>query len=605
MGEYLKKLTVATAISLLSLGTVEANKAHGAALFLGKYSSLLNSIGFIDSFQKPVFPTSTGASRSSALDNITSAQSSAPKNNIDSTLDNSSTSAQSSAPKNNIDSALDNSSTSAQSSALKNNIDSATINKLLNKQLEQKLDSLPEAEKLTQQIQDYYQVFLDDPNALQQDSQQVKSNLVNELNNFKNPEAINQDIRDRYQGVVEPETEQLSLLAARKLLISTDNELSAEFNSGAVDMAQMQETMALLQSQGWIEAIPTQQKETIRFPLPLTVGIFLLIAWRAYYIVVPFLKALGYSIDKGIGEELREKYGSPKVPDNAISLHDRTFKQLRSLAYKAEKIASEKFGSEEFMLYVRLKQQVEQGIAEYKTIGESIKLLEVAIAAQSSFLKIESTELRFRSRKQQEFYRFVADNLEDNIDKDEFRNKIKRKLAEIIPLLNSEEGRAALQSYLKEVNQISQHTLGLKLLALFKKYQLADFTILRTISDIVKQLEARDLLSHNGLIVLILEHLEVFEKLAPIIGISEQENSPETYAKMMQYMGLVHRHETAYHDFTRLIKILKKWQKPYKSLLAIRNEYTADKYRLPPEFTKDIPGLAVFKKYEKYLESVK
>ncbi|MDJ0575108.1 MAG: hypothetical protein QNJ65_08075 [Xenococcaceae cyanobacterium MO_234.B1] len=584
MGEYLKKLTVATAISLLSLGTVEANKAHGAALFIGKYGSWLNSRGFADSFQKRTLPTSTVTSSSSELDNSTSVQSSASKSSIDSGLDN---------------------SISAQSSTLEENIDSATINDLLNQQLEQKLDSLPKAEKLTQQIQDYYQVFLDDPNAAQQDLQQATSTLRNELNNFKNADEINQDIRDRYQGVVEPETEQLSLLAARKLLLSTDNELGAEFNSSAVDMAQMQETMAFLQSQGWIEEIPTQQKETIRFPLPLTVGIFLLIAWRAYYIVVPFLKALGYSIDQGIGEELREKYGSPKVPDNAISLHDRTFKQLRSLAYKAEKIASEKFGSEEFMLYVRLKQQVEQGIGEYKTIGESIKLLEVAIAAQSSFLKIESTELRFRSRKQQEFYSFVADNLEDNIDKDEFRNKIKRKLAEIIPLLNSEEGRAALQSYLKEVNQISQHSLGLKLLALFKKYQLADFTILRTISEIVKQLEARDLLAYKSLVVLILEHLEVFEKLAPIIGISEQENSPETYAKMMQYMGLVHRHETAYHDFARLIKILKQWQKPYKSLLAIRNEYTADKYRLPPEFTKDIPGIAIFKKYEKHLESVK
>ena len=126
-------------------------------------------------------------------------------------------------------------------------------------------------------------------------------------------------------------------------------------------------------------------------------------------------------------------------------------------------------------------------------------------------MKIESTELRFRSRKQQEFYRFVADSLSDNIDKDEFRNKIKRKLAEIIPLLNSEQGRNALQSYLKEVNQLSQNSLGLKLLALFKKYQLADFTILRTISDIVTKLEARDLLSHKSLVVLILEHLEVFE----------------------------------------------------------------------------------------------
>ncbi len=584
MGEYLKKLTVATAISLLSLGTVEANKAYGATLFLGKYYSLLDSIKFSDSIQQSNLPTSTLARRRGyLLNNSVSAQSSYFKDNVDSVL---------------ID------SISAQSSASKNNIDSATQNKLLTQQLEQKLDSLPEVEKLNQQIQDYYQSFLDDPNAAPQDLEQLESNLANEFSNLTNPDVINQDIQERYQGLVEPETEQLSMLAARKLLLSTDNEINTEFNSGALDAAQMQETMALLQSQGWIDEIPTQPKETIRFPLPLTIGILLLIAWRAYYIVIPLLKALGYSIDQGIGEDLREKYGNPKVPDKAVLLHDRTFKELRSLANKAERIASEKFGSEEFMLYVRLKQQVGRGIGEYKKIGDSIKLLEVAIAAQSSFLKLESTELRYRSRKQQEFYRFVADNLEEDVDKDEFRNKIKRKLAEIIPLLNSEEGRAALQSYLKEVNAISQHSLGLKLLALFKKYQLADFTILRTISDIIKQLEARDLLSYKSLVVLILEYLEVFEKLAPIIGISEEENSPDTHAKMMQYMGLVHRHDTAYDDFERLIKIIKKWQKPYGSLLAIRDEYPADKYRLPKEFTTDIPGLAVFKKYEKHLDSV-
>ena len=63
-----------------------------------------------------------------------------------------------------------------------------------------------------------------------------------------------------------------------------------------------------------------------------------------------------------------EKFGNSKVPDNAISLHDRTFREVRSLAYKAEKITTEKFGNEEFMLYVRLKQQVEQGIKNTKQL---------------------------------------------------------------------------------------------------------------------------------------------------------------------------------------------------------------------------------------------
>ena len=582
MGEYLRKITLATTISLLSLGTVQANQAYGAALFLGKYGFGFNSEKFFSSSDNSTVPSSVIFRRNSSLNSSISTQTSVSKSSIGETLDK---------------------STSNSDSASKSNINSPIKDDLLKQKLEQQLTSLAEAENLNQQIQDNYQTFLDpnNPNNIENENlPQIESTLINELSKYTDPDQINQDIRDRYQGLVEPETEQTSLLAARKTLISSDNEIGAEFNSTELDAAQVEESLAFLQSEGWIEASPTQQQETIKFPLPLTISICLLIAWRASSVIIPVLKALGYSIDQGIGE----KYGSPKVPDNAVSLHDTTFKKVRSLAFKAQKIASEKFGNEEFMLYVRLKQQVERADKEYKTIAEAIKLLEVAISAQSSFLKIESSELRFRSRKQQEFYCFVAENLEEDIDKDEFRNKIKRKLGEIIPLLNSEEGRSALQSYLKEVNALSQHSLGLKLLALFKKYQLADFTILKRISDIIKQLEARDLLDYKSLVVLILEHLEVFEKLAPIIGITEEDNSPETYAKMLQYMGLVHRHETAYRDFARLIKLLKDWQKPYKSLVTIRDTYPANKYKIPPEFTKEIPGVAIFKKYEKYLESI-
>ncbi len=541
MGEYLKKLTVATTISLLILGTVESDKALGSALFLGKYGSKLNFKEFLSSLQNNIKENSAIARRSASANRDIISQNSASKQKIQS----------------------------------------------LDRQLSNKLDTLSKAEILNQKINNNYQAFLENYKVATGNLEQPKSSAldVDEFKKYTNPDAINQDIRDRYQGLVEPETEEL--------------------NSGVLDSVQVQDSLALLQSQGWIEADPTQQQKTIGFPLSLTIAISLLIAWRSSSIMLPLLKVLGYSIDQGIGEELREKYGSPKVPDNAIELHDRTFKKVRSLAFKSEKVASEKFGNEEFMLYVRLKKQVEQGIKEYKAISESIKLLEVAISAQSSFLKIESTELRFRSRKQQEFYNFVTDNLEDDIDKEEFRNKIKRKLAEIMPLLNSEQGRASLQSYLKEINTISQHDLGLKLLALFKKYQLEDFAILRTIADIVKRLEAEDLLNHNNLVVLILEHLNVFEKLAPIIGIAEEDNSPETYAKMMQYMGLISRHEAAYGEFSKLIKLLKEWHKPYKSLVTIRETYPAEKYRLPPEFSKDIPGVTIFKKYEKYLDFIK
>ncbi|ELS02577.1 hypothetical protein Xen7305DRAFT_00022920 [Xenococcus sp. PCC 7305] len=459
--------------------------------------------------------------------------------------------------------------------------------------LSQKLDSLESVDQLNKQIEDYYQVFLDEPTNLTQE--EAEAILDKELAGLPNADQINQDIQERYLGLLEEDTEMMGMIDARKLLSSEDNLLGAEFAEGAeIDPEQ---AVAMLQGEGLLDALPGEKGNT--FPLPLIVGFSLILMT----VMAPIFLAVGKVLEEGIVEGLQEKYGKPKAPEKAVTLHNKTFRELKTLANRALRISDEKFGSEEFMVYIKLKKQVDQGLNEYQTIGQSIKYLEVAIAAQSSFLKLESTELRFRSRKQQEFYNFVADTISDDLDKDVFRDKVKKKLGQILPLLNSEEGRNALQSYIKEVNEISKHDLGLKLLALFKKYQLADFTILRTVSDITQQLDAQDLFQLKGLIVLVLENYDVFEKLSPIIGVSEEEHSPETYAKMLQYMGLVNRHSKAYQEFILLLNTLKKWEKPYKSLTLIREQYSASEYRIPPQFSTELPGVALYEKYKKHLHS--
>lgn len=254
------------------------------------------------------------------------------------------------------------------------------------------------------------------------------------------------------------------------------------------------------------------------------------------------------------------------------------------------------------MLYIQLRNKVAKGANEYQQISQSIKYLEVAIAASSSYLKIEQTELRYRSRRQQAFYQFVIDNITDDIDKNTFRDRVKNKLNEILPLINSEEGSSALKTYLVEINKISQHDLGLKLLALFKKYQLADFAILRKVSDIVEQINGQDVLLDKNLMAIILDNYDILENLAPIIGIAKENVKPETFIKILQYMGLVRRYEKAFQEFQELIKVLKQLQKPYQSLKLVREQYPAHQYRVPKEFSQKIPGLNTYQKYEKYLD---
>ena len=209
--------------------------------------------------------------------------------------------------------------------------------------------------------------------------------------------------------------------------------------------------------------------------------------------------------------------------------------------------------------------------------------------------------MRYRSRKQQEFYLYVADNLGEYIDKEAFAQKVKKKQTELLPLITTEEGRNALESYIKEINNISKYDLGLKLLALFKKYDLKDFSILKKVSDVVERLQGEDLVSPKDLISLVLENYDAFEKLAPILDISESELSPNIYARILQIIGLENRHGKSYLQFKQLVELLKKWEKPYKKLNMIRKEYTSHKYQIPSEFEEEIAGIDVYEKYAKYL----
>lgn len=314
-------------------------------------------------------------------------------------------------------------------------------------------------------------------------------------------------------------------------------------------------------------------------------------------VATPFLKGIVGVFKSNVNE----KFGKPQVPEGSITLHNKSFKEITIIGTKADRINDDKFGNEEFKLLLQIKIDMAKGTEDYQKLNYGVELLKAAIIAQKSFLKLESTELRYRSRKQQEFYQYVADNLEADIDKEAFAKKVKKKQTEILPLITTEEGRSAIDSYVKEINVISQYDLGLKLLALFKQYNLQDFSILKNVSDVVESLQGQDLFSAKDLVSLVLENYESFEKLSPILSISEAESSPTIYARIIQVIGLENRHGKSFLQFKQLVEELKKWEKPYKSISMVRTEYTADKYQIPAEFTEDIPGITVYQKYAKYL----
>ena len=63
----------------------------------------------------------------------------------------------------------------------------------------------------------------------------------------------------------------------------------------------------------------------------------------------------------------------------------------------------------------------------------------------------------------------------------------------------------------------------------------------------------------------------------------------------------MNRHGNSYLQFQQLVELLKKWEKPYKHIAMVRKEYTADKYKVPPEFKEDIPGITIYQQYAEHL----
>jgi hypothetical protein len=334
---------------------------------------------------------------------------------------------------------------------------------------------------------------------------------------------------------------------------------------------------------------------------PATIAIVVIIGGIAIFPILSLLfnsKKISKLRQSKFLANFGQKFQKPQILESDKFLHHRTFSKLAEITNQAENLNADKFGNTEFMTFFKIKSYIARSIDEYANLDEIIELLKVAIATQNSFARIDSTESRYCSSSQQQLYKFVNSLLNQGLETSIFQSQVSQKLEEVLPLLKTEEGKLALQAYATEVNKISEHPLGLKLILLFKKYQLDDYSTLRSISDSINLLDSEDLLNLDGLMLLVMVKYDVFEKLGPIVGIDEKFNRPETYSKMLQYIGLKSRHETSYQKFQEFLLLLKQWEVQYNSILNVRQKYNAKEYHLPPEFSQEIPGLTIYQKYK-------
>jgi hypothetical protein len=89
-----------------------------------------------------------------------------------------------------------------------------------------------------------------------------------------------------------------------------------------------------------------------------------------------------------------------------------------------------------------------------------------------------------------------------------------------------------------------------------------------------------------------------------IIGISDDYNRPETYSKMLQYIGLKAGHEASYGKFQELLLLIKEWGIHHQTIVNVRRKYNPKEFRLSKNFTGTVPGEELHEKYKDSLQHI-
>lgn len=304
------------------------------------------------------------------------------------------------------------------------------------------------------------------------------------------------------------------------------------------------------------------------------------------------------SVVQRVADALRKK----PVPEEMIKLYHASLAQLQSLTHRIHSIDNEKFGNEEFLAFAKIKFLLLKGEWGYPGFEQSIDLLKAGIQAHKSFLGLEKVEFNHQGSRLGEMYEFVSSLCSQKVRNEVFLRQVKGKFSEILPQVKTQEGRQALQLYLKHLENVAKHRLSLHLLYAFREYKMKNYAIFKDVSEIIGELKRGDLLNLEKLTSKVILNFEVFESLGQVIGIPDKERTPKTYAKVLQYAALMDKHQSAFLQFSQMVDLLQDWKKIFDQNMTLQQEYSPIKYKLPREFKRPMPGFNIYQKYSSYFD---
>ena len=316
--------------------------------------------------------------------------------------------------------------------------------------------------------------------------------------------------------------------------------------------------------------------------------------------------------DKQISPAKTKEEEKEQVGNKTIEMHRQDLSKTKLLASIIKNLDMGFFASSDFVFYLNIKSELINNQDEYQDLNNPAELFSLAVKAKDNFLKIEQTELRYRSLKQQEFYDYIFDLLRQNFEiqeekkyysPDEFKSNIRKKLEEVSQEITREQGRIPLQEYCASLEELAiEKNLGLKLLYLFKTFGNVDFSVLRIISDMVVYLQDKNIQNLQAMEDLVMKNQGLFLEVGRIVGVPQTRENATTYSILLQYLVLNIKYESFLEKFSRMSSLLKDWFICYKTVTELRERYPENEYAIPEEFKQEIKGLDIYEKYSKYID---
>lgn len=288
------------------------------------------------------------------------------------------------------------------------------------------------------------------------------------------------------------------------------------------------------------------------------------------------------------------------LPELALSLHDTELNTLTDLEPSIRMLDNEQY-TPEFLFYMRVRRKIESNQDDYKGLQSFVKIFTFILKHLNQFRTLRRVELDFQGKTQAELYNFIGEQLNIIPEPVLFRQVVLPEVDKLIDIIRNEPTKNALLAYKIALETVTEEAIGLHLLSLFKQYDWPDFSIFATIGDILNKLKKQDLRNLKALVLVAKVYSEQLAKIGQIIGIPADDNQVIVYAKIIQYIALSNRYENLVYRFEQLLESLRKWKRHYDTLLEIRQEYPPHKYKLPPSFSKPIPGENIYLKYQEFV----